>query len=354
MISRRAFMATLAGGLLAAPLAAEAQPGKVFRIGILGTSPPTDPAAVHLWGVFFQRLRELGYVEGQNLTIERRFSEGKAERLPDLAADLVRLKVDIIVAAGGPGPPAAQSVTKTIPIVMTNQSDPVVSGLVASLARPGGNITGLSLLTPEIVGKQLQVLKEVIPGLSRVAVLRNPTNKAHALSWKEAEVAARSLRVQPHTFETRDSGEFDGAFATMTRERAGALLVLGDSLFFLNRTRIADLAAKQRLPTMFGQREHAEAGGLMAYGANLSDMFRQAATFVDKILKGAKPADLPVEQPTKFELGINLKTAKAPSRSRYCCGRIRRSSKRCVSSTPWTRAGRRGNEGHSSFAARGE
>ena len=301
----------IAGGLLAAPLLAEAQPGKVFRIGILGTSPPTDPAAVHLWGVFLQRLRELGYVEGQNLTVERRFSEGKAERLPDLAADLVRLKVDIIVAAGGPGPPAAQSVTNTIPIVMTNQSDPVVSGLVASLARPGGNITGLSLLTPEIVGKQLQLLKEVIPRVSRVAVLRNPTNKTHVLSWKEVEVAARSLRVQPQTFETRDSGEFDGAFAAMTRERASALLVLGDSLFFLHRTRIADLAAKQRLPTIFGQREHAEAGGLMAYGASLSDLFRQAATFVDKILKGAQPAELPVEQPTKFELVINLKTAKA-------------------------------------------
>jgi putative ABC transport system substrate-binding protein len=305
MTTRRAFIGTLAGGLVAAPLAAEGQPGKVFRLGILGTSPLTDPAAAHLWGAFLQRLRELGYVEGQNLTIERRFSEGKAERLPDLAADLVHLKVDIIVAAGGPGPPAAQRVTKTIPIVMTNQSDPVVSGLVASLARPGGNITGLSLLTPEIVGKQLQVLKEVIPRLTRVAVLRNPTNKTHALSLKEVEVAARSLTVQFQTFEARGSEEFDGAFAAMTRERASALLVLSDPMFFLNRTRIADLAAKQRLPTMFALREHAEAGGLMAYGANNSDLFRQAATFVDKILKGTKPADLPVEQPTKFELVIN-------------------------------------------------
>jgi len=305
MMERRRFIEVIAGGLLAAPLAAEAQPGKVFRIGILGTAPLTDPGTAHLWGVFFQRLRELGYVEGQNLAIERRFSEGKAERLPDLAADLVRLKVDILVAAASPAPLAAQSVTKTIPIVMTNHGDPVGSGLVASLARPGGNIAGLSFRNPEIVGKQLELLKEVIPRVSRVAILRNPTNKTHALSLKEVEVAARSLTVQFQTFEARGSEEFDGAFAAMTRERASALLVLSDPMFFLNRTRIADLAAKQRLPTMFALREHAEAGGLMAYGANNSDLFRQAATFVDKILKGAKPADLPVEQPTKFDLVIN-------------------------------------------------
>jgi putative ABC transport system substrate-binding protein len=194
---------------------------------------------------------------------------------------------------------------------MTNQADPVGSGLGASLARPGGNITGLSLLSAEIVGKQLQLLKEVIPEVSRVAVLRNPTNKDHALLVKEVEAAARSLRVQIQTFEARGPEEFDGAFAAMTGERAGAVLVLGDPMFFLHRTRIADLATKQRLPAMFVQREHAEAGGLLAYGANLSDMFRQAATFVDKILKGAKPADLPVEQATKLELVINLKTAKA-------------------------------------------
>ena len=179
MMDRRAFIGSLAGGLLAAPLAAEAQPGEVFRIGVLGTSPPTDPAAVRLWGVFFHRLRELGYMEGQNLTVERRFSEGRTERLPDLAADLVPLKVDVIVAASGPAPLAAQSVTKTIPIVMTNQADPVGSGLVANLARPGGNITGLSLLSVEIVGKQVALLKEAIPRVSRVAVLRNPTNKDH-------------------------------------------------------------------------------------------------------------------------------------------------------------------------------
>ena len=297
--------------LLTVPLAAEAQSGQAFRIGILGTSPPTDPANTHLWGAFFQRLRELGYVEGQNITIDRRFSEGKTERFPELAAELVRLKVDVIVAAGGPPPLAAQRATKTIPIVMTNQADPVGSGLVASLARPGGNVTGLSLLNPELVGKQLQLLKDVIPRVSRVAILRNPMNETHALSLKEAEVAARSLRIQLQTFDARGSEEFDAAFAAVARQRASALLVLGDPMFFLHRTGIANFAATQRLPTMFVFKEHAEAGGLMAYGANLIDVFRQAATFVDKILKGVKPADLPVQQATKLELIINLKTAKA-------------------------------------------
>ena len=312
MIIRRAFLGTLVGAFVGVPGAAEAQQGgKVFRIGILGTSPPTDPASPRLWGVFFQRLRELGYVEGQNLVVERRFSEGKAERLPDLAADLVRLKVDVIVAAGGPPPLAAQKVTQTIPIVMTNQADPVGSGLVASLARPGGNITGMSLLNPEIVGKQLELLKAVVPRVSRVAIMRNPTNQTHALSLREAEAAGRSLRVQIQTFEARRPEEFDGAFAAMASERASALLVLGDPMFFLHRVRLADLAARQRLPTMFVQREHAEAGGLMAYGVNLRDSYRRSATYVEKILKGAKPADLPVEQPTRFELIINLKTAKA-------------------------------------------
>ena len=301
----------LALGLLGAPLAAEAQPGKVFRIGILATVSPGDPAGARLWEAFFQGLRELGYVEGQNIAVERRFSEGKAERLPDLAAELVRLKVDVIVAGGSPPPIAAKRATGTIPIVMTNQSDPAGSGLVASLARPGGNITGLSLLSPELVGKQLELLKEVIPRVSRVAVLRNPTNETHALSLKELEDAARSLRVQLQMFQARDPDEFDRAFVAMARERVRTLLILGDPMFFLHRTRIADLAAKQRLPTMAVAREFAEAGGLMAYGPNLSDLLRRAATFVDKILKGAQPADLPVEQPTKFELVINLKTAKA-------------------------------------------
>jgi len=250
-------------------------------------------------------------VEGQNIVIERRYSEGRNERLPDLAADLVRLKVDVIVAAGTPPPYAAKRATTTIPIVMTNASDPVGSGLVASLARPGGNITGLSLLSPELAGKQLELLKETVPKVSRVAVLWNPANPVHTLILRQAEVAARSLRLQLQILEARGPNEFDSAFSAMTKERAGALLVLADPMFFGHRTRLADLAAKSRLPSVFLLREHADAGGLMAYGPSTRDNFRRAATYVDKILKGAKPGDLPIEQPTKFELVINLKTAKA-------------------------------------------
>jgi len=303
---------TLALGILLAPLTAEAQPaGKVYRIGYLGTEPVTTPTVAPVWGAFIEGLRELGWVEGQNITIELRFSEGKMERLPDLAAELVHLNVDLIVAAAARPPVAAKQATRTIPIVMTNMGDPVGTGLVASLARPGGNVTGLSLLTPELIGKQLELLKEIVPRLSRVAVLRNPTSPTHPLSLREAEVAARSLGIQLEVLEARGPDEFEMAFAAMTRKRAGALNVLGDGMFFLHRTRIAALAAKYRLPAIFAQRQHADAGGLMAYGSSLRDNFRRAATFVDKILKGAKPADLPVEQPTKFELVINLKTAKA-------------------------------------------
>ncbi len=299
-------------GLLAAPLAAPAeQPGKVFRIGILGNVPLTDPEGARLWGAFIQGLRDLGYVEGQNIMIEHRYSEGKYERLPDLAADLVRLKVDVIVAPATNPVLAAKQATRTIPIVMTGSEDAVGSGLVASLARPGGNVTGLSTLAPEIVGKQLELLKEIVPRVSRVAVLWNPTNRVHPLSLGEAKVAARSLGVQLQILEARGPEEFESAFATMTRERASALLVLHDGMFLLHPTRIADLAAKSRLPAMYQLREHVDAGGLMVYGPSLRDNFRRAATYVDKILKGAKPADLPVEQPTKFELVINLKTAKA-------------------------------------------
>ena len=313
MITRRSFIGTLAGSLLAAPLAAEAQQQarKVVRIGYLGDEPVTTPIVAPVWGAFIEGLRELGWVEGQNVTIEPRFSEGKMERLPDLAAELVRLKVDVIVAAGSQPPVAAKQATGTIPIVITNMGDPVGTGLVSSLARPGGNVTGLSLLTPELIGKQLELLKEIVPGLSRVAVLRNPTSPIHPLSLREAEVAARSLGVQLQVLDARGPDEFEMAFGAMSRERAGALNVLGDGMFFLHRTRIAVLAAKHRLPAIFAQRQHADAGGLMAHGSSLRDNFRRAATYVDKILKGAKPADLPVEQPTKFELVINLKTATA-------------------------------------------
>ncbi len=303
---------TVALGLLLAPLAARGQQaGKVFRIGILGTSPPTTPEVSRNYEAFFQGLRELGYVEGQNIIVERRYSEGRQELLPDLAAELVRLKVDVIVAAGTPTPVAAKRATATIPIVMTNTSDPVALGLVTTLARPGGNVTGLSIQTVELVGKQLELLKQVVPKASRIAFLTNPSNPGSALQLREAQTAARSLGVQLQVLEARRPDDLDRAFAAMTRERARAVLVPGDPVFFLYRTQISELAMKSRLPAMFALREHGEAGGRMAYGPSLRDNFRRAATYVDKILKGAKPGDLPVEQPTKFELVVNLKTAKA-------------------------------------------
>jgi putative tryptophan/tyrosine transport system substrate-binding protein len=310
-MDRRVFMGALTGGLLATPLAAEAQPAaKVYRIGLLGTVPLTDPGTSRIWDGFLEGLRQLGYVEGQNLVIEGRYSEGRSERLPALAAELVQLKVDVIVAAATTADEAKRT-TSTIPIVMTNHGDPVGSRVVASLARPGGNVTGLSALSPALVGKQLQLLKEAVPRVSRVAVLSNPTHPSHPTSLREAEVAARSLKVRLQILEARAPTEFAGAFSAATKESAGALLVLGDPMFFGERTRIVELAAKSRLPLMSIQKEYAEAGGLLAYGIDQRDSFRRAATYVDKILKGAKPADLPVEQPTKFELVINLKTAKA-------------------------------------------
>jgi len=314
-MDRRTFIIGVALGVLAAPLAAKAQQlVKVYRIGFLGFGS-RETTAPYL-NAFEDRLRELGYVEGRNITIERRFADGKTEQLPNLLAELVRLQVDVIMVGAAfayfPGSAGvdARRLTKTIPIVMW-VGDPVGSGLVASLARPGGNITGLSLFNPEIAAKQLEMLKEVIPRLALLAVLQNPTDASHALSLNELDIAARSLRVQLQVFQVREPDEFETAFAAMTRDRASAVMVLGDSMFLLHRARIADLAKRQRLPSIFVQREHVEAGGLMAYGTNVRDLFRRAATYVDKILKGAKPADLPVEQPTKFELVINMKTAKA-------------------------------------------
>ena len=302
----------LAIGILAAPLAADAQQaGRVFRIGYLGNAPPTTPETSRVLGAFRQGLRDLGYVEGQNLAIEWRFVEGRLERFPDFAAELVRFKIDLIVTATSPGIRAAKEATSTIPIVMAVAGDPVGDGFVASLARPGGNITGLTSLSTELGAKQLELLKQAVPKVSRVAVLSNPANQLRAPQLQVAEMAARSLGVQLHILEARGPNEFESAFASMTRKRAGALLVLTDPLFFLHRTRIADLAAKSRLPAVYALREHVEAGGLMAYGASLSDLFRRAATYLDKILKGAKPSDLPVEQATKFELVVNLKTARA-------------------------------------------
>jgi putative ABC transport system substrate-binding protein len=261
---------------------------------------------------FRQGLRELGYVEGQNIVIEYRYAEGRDDRLADLAAELVRLKVDVIVAVSGVGTRAVQHATRTIPIVMAGASDPVGEGLVASLARPGGNTTGLSLLSAELPGKRLEILKETVPQSARVAVLTNLANPNHASVMHNLTGAAQALGLHLHVVELRRPDELDAAFAAMTRAGADALFVQGEPVLLDGlRGRIVDLAATSRLPAMYSWRMYVDAGGLMSYGPSLSDMMRRAATYVDKILKGAKPADLPVEQPMKFELVINLKTAKA-------------------------------------------
>jgi ABC-type uncharacterized transport system substrate-binding protein len=307
-VNRRAFLATL--GLLGAPPAAEAQrEGRVPRVGYLGTRALSD------FGVdaFRQGLRELGWIEGQNIVVDYRFAMGRLDRLPDLAAELVRRKVDIIVAQATPGAAAAKNATATIPIVMVPVGDPVGLGLVASLAHPGGNVTGVSYSVRglEIMGKHVELLKETVPKIRRVAILLNPANPTRPLTMRDLSIAARSLAVQLQFLEARDPNEFDGAFAAIAKERSEAVVVMADTMFVLHRRRLADLAATSRLPAAYGWREHVEAGGLMSYGPSLSDLFRRSATFVDRILKGAKPGDLPVEQPTTFELAINLKTAKA-------------------------------------------
>ncbi len=309
---RLAFSITLLLGGLFNPVAAEAQQAaKVARIGFLSGCLACGP---HLPEAFRQGLRDLRYVDGQNLVIEYRDAEGKLERLPALAAELVALKVDVILAAGEPHALAAKQATRTLPIVFVFAPDPVTSGLVTSLARPGGNVTGLSALTPELVGKRLELLTQVVPGVSRVAVLWQPGASGERTEkdvLKGAEVAARVLGVRLQFVEARGPADIDGAFLDMTRARAGALTVLSTPMFIIERRRLVDLAAKNRLPALYPTRESVDAGGLMSYGPSLADSFRRAATYVDKILKGAKPGDLPVEQPTKFELVINLKTAKA-------------------------------------------
>jgi putative ABC transport system substrate-binding protein len=302
----------LAVGLLAAPLAVEAQPAaKVARIGYLATNLAAGPDPRE---AFRQGLRDLGYVESRNLVIEDRSADGKLERFPALAAELVALKVDVIVASGTLAALAAKQATRILPIVFSPAGDPVGSGLVTSLARPGGNVTGLSAFAPELVGKRLELLKQAVPGVSRVAVLWQPGafgERTEKDTLKRAEVAARDLGVPLQFVEARGPADFDRAFSDMTRARAGALTVLPSNMFNSERRRLVDLAAEKRLPAVYSARELVDAGGLMSYGANLADLNRRAATYVDRILKGTKPADLPVEQPTKFELIINLKTAKA-------------------------------------------
>jgi putative ABC transport system substrate-binding protein len=279
------------------------------RIGVLWAGSGSDNQAS--LNAFRQGLRELGYVEGRSIAIEYRWGEGKYEQLPKLAAELVHLKMDVIVAMNAPAAEAAKQATKQTPIVIAVLVDPVTAGLVASLAHPDGNITGLSMISPELVGKQLELLKEVVPKISRVAVLGNPANPGTAPQLRAAKGAAQALGLRLQLVEARGPSEIDRAFAAMTRERAEAVLVLVDAMFGAQRERIAGLAAKSRLPAVSGIARHAEAGDLMAYGANRVDVYRRAAMYVDKILKGAKPGDLPIERPTKFELVINLKTAKA-------------------------------------------
>ena len=296
------FLATL---LLVSVHLAEAQkPAKVARIGVL--SGPPDPGVE----AFRQGLRELGYVEGKNIAIEHRSAEGKLDRLPDLAAELVRLKVDMIVASSNLAIIALKQATQTIPIVMSIVGDPVGAGFIASLARPGGNITGLANIAEDLSGKRLELLKEINPKIARVAVFWNPTIPTHAVLWKETQAAAAVLGIKLLSLDIRGPDDIESAFGAMARERAEALIVLPEPISFTNRKQIVDLAAKNRLPAMYPWNEFVESGGLMVYAPNRDDLWRRSATYVDKILKGAKPADLPVEHPTKFELVINLKAAK--------------------------------------------
>ena len=310
---RLALSALLVLGGLFGPFTAEAQPAtRVARIGYLATNLAGSPSPSR--EAFLDGLRDLGYVEGRNVVIDYRDAAGKDDRLSALAAELVALNVDVIVAAAGTlAALAAKQATNTIPIVFIAVGNPVTSGLVASLARPGGNVTGLSAVSPDLVGKWLELLKQTVPGISHVAYLRQPgaLGEADKEVLTQAEVAAQALGVRLQLVEARRPAEVDRAFAEILRARAGAVVVLSTPMFSSERRRLADLAVRHRLPTVFPFRSYVEAGGLMSYGLNVADLFRRAATYVDRILKGTRPRDLPVEQPTKFELVINLKTAKA-------------------------------------------
>ncbi len=311
MSSRKPFIVVLSLSLLAAPVTAGAQPPrKVPRIGYLVLAPLLEKPSPER-AAFLEALRELGYVEGKTVSIEYRSAAWNAELLPDLAEELVRLNVDVIVTGGGGATPeAARQATKTTPIVVAASADPVGLGLVASLARPGGNITGTSLMAPELGSKRLELLKETVPKISRVAVLWHPRG-AGRLEWQQTEAAARRLGVTLQSYEVRNADDVARALESMTKKRPDAVIMFFDPLTSGYRVIISDFALKNRLPTIFGAREFAAAGGLMSYGPNIPELFRRAAVYVDKILKGAKPRDLPVEQPTKFELIVNLKTAEA-------------------------------------------
>jgi ABC-type uncharacterized transport system substrate-binding protein len=308
MMDRRAFITGCAGTAALSPVAVCAQaPPKVRRVGVLMTTTPA--AAAHIVTAFSDRLRELGHVEGKNIVIEYRWAEGRRERFAEMAVALVRQKVDVIVASSQAPALAARRATTTIPIVMVNTADPVEAGLVASLARPGGNVTGITQqLTPEIRAKQLQLLKEALPRLARVAVLHSPST---TVGLREYAAAGKILEIRVQIVEVRGRDDLERAFTAMVRDRVEALLVPGDTLLFTERQRVTDLAREHRLPGIYSLREYTEAGGLMSYSARITEQFRRAAAYVDKILRGASPATLPVESPSQYELVINLKTAKA-------------------------------------------
>jgi putative ABC transport system substrate-binding protein len=307
-MDRRTFIGRVAGGLLAAPLAARAQQvAKVYRIGILETIPAARNASN--LDALRKGLRDLGYVEGRNLVIEYRSADGRPERFPDLAAELVRLKVDLIVTRGTPAASAAKNATETIPVIMATMGDP--RAIVASFARPGGNITGVTTFSTELTAKRIELLKELVPNLSRIALLHNMGNPAVPPEWEETKTAARSLGLQAELLDVRSQGDLGRAFELAVRQHVDALVIGADGLTQLHKQTIVDLVARNRLPAAYPAREFVEAGGLIAYAVNYPDLYYRFASFVDKIFKGAKPAELPVEQPTKFELVINLKTAKA-------------------------------------------
>jgi putative tryptophan/tyrosine transport system substrate-binding protein len=307
-MKRREFMSLLGGAALAWPLSARAQQsGKLLTIGFMGATPSMESQRV---AAFVQRLRELGWVDGRNLAIEYRWAEGRPERVSEIAAEFVRNKVDVIVTVASPPTLAAKQATAVIPIVFAAVSDPVGTGLVASLARPGGNVTGLANQMSDTVGKKLEILREVVPDLRRLAIMTNVGNPASVLEMGEAQAAARKLGLEVTTSEIRRAKDIAPAFKAL-RERADALYLSPDPLMNTNRTGINILAVGARLPTMHGLREYVEAGGLMSYGPNLPDQFRRVADIVDKLLRGAKPGDIPVEQPTRFDLVINLTTANA-------------------------------------------
>jgi putative ABC transport system substrate-binding protein len=307
---RRAFITLLGSAAAAWPLAARAQqPAKIPRVGLLSTFSPSETMSWHQ--ALRQGLRDLGWVAGENISIEYRYAEGGLDRLPALAADLVRLEVDLIFTDTTSPALAAKNATHIIPIVVASANDSVDSGVAQSLARPGGNITGLDQIAPELGGKRLELLKEIVPKLSSVVVLWNPRNKSSTRNWNELQDPARQLNLPLHSLEVRNADELDKAFEVAANARADALVILPEPVFVANLKRIADFAVKNNLPSLFHLKEFADAGGLMTYGPDRSDLFRRSAAYIDKILKGAKPADLPIQLPTKFELVINLKTAKA-------------------------------------------